>query len=353
MTAMVLRHGFGEQHQNYADLHYSGYVVGKYDKYTPEATKEQLNFEARVLREEQCLNTSIRELELTLPDESSNQAPTRPSSDIRSLAKESNALIDLFISHSSADLDIATVLIELVRSALPGLHPTRIRCTSVAGYKLEGGSDTNNQLRKELRGSRVFIGLLTKQSLQSTYVLFELGARWGAETPFLPLVAAGLQMSDLRAPLSGLHSHSCDTETDLHQMLDEIGRWLSLEKASPAVYNSQLKKLAALSNEEGSRRLEPEPVVASNKTTNVDKRLEELRKRALAILRALPDNLPPGYLHPSDHEYLKTFDRALELLQEAGYDVGDWRLSPGAVDTLDDSMLRSKIDAVLLYFDMR
>jgi hypothetical protein len=268
---MILRHGFGERHENCTDLNLSGYAVGQYDRHATEATKEQLNFEARVLREEQCLNTSITELELMLPDESSNQAPAKTSLDTRSPAKEGSGLTDLFISHSNADLNIAAALIELLRSALPGLHPTRIRCTSVAGYKLEGGSDTNNQLRKELCESRVFIGLLTKQSLQSTYVLFELGARWGAETPFLPLVAGGLRMSDLRAPLSGLHSHSCDTETDLHQMLDEISRWLSLEKASPAVYNNQLKKLAAQSKKDGILRLELEPATASNKTTPRDK----------------------------------------------------------------------------------
>jgi hypothetical protein len=76
--------------------------------------------------------------------------------------------INVFVSHSSADIEIAQTLIELLRSALPGLHPTQIRCTSAPGYKLPGGADTNNQLRREMRGTRTFIGLLTERSLQST-----------------------------------------------------------------------------------------------------------------------------------------------------------------------------------------
>jgi hypothetical protein len=162
--------------------------------------------------------------------------------------------IDVFISHSSADIEVAQALIELLRSAMPGLHPTQIRCTSAPGYKLPGGADTNNQLRREMRGAKTFIGLLTEQSLRSTYVLFELGARWGADFPFTPLIASGLKMSDLKAPLSGLHAHSCDVEADLHQMLDEISEWLNLKKASVAVYDGQLKNLAVLSRAEGARR---------------------------------------------------------------------------------------------------
>ena len=57
--------------------------------------------------------------------------------------------IQLFISHSSADVDVAAALIDLLRSAL-NLPATAIRCTSVDGYRLPGGADTNAQLRREV-----------------------------------------------------------------------------------------------------------------------------------------------------------------------------------------------------------
>ena len=166
-----------------------------------------------------------------------------------------NTNIKVFISHSSADLEIAKALIELLRDSMPELHPDNIRCTSVPGYKLPGGSDTDDELRPEMRNAPVFIGLLTNQSLASTYVLFELGARWGASLRFTPLVAAGLLTSGLKAPLNGKHAQSCDSETDLHQMLGEIGELLRLKVVGANVYDGHLKKLVEISKAEGKRRL--------------------------------------------------------------------------------------------------
>jgi len=82
-TMMILRHGFGEQHQNCRDFNFAGWATGEYHRYESEETKEQLNFEARVTKEESCLNTCIKELELTLPEKPSGQE-AEPSLDAHS-----------------------------------------------------------------------------------------------------------------------------------------------------------------------------------------------------------------------------------------------------------------------------
>lgn len=172
----------------------------------------------------------------------------------------------IFISHSSKDEKLAAALIDLLLSALPSLgsRPNQIRCTSVPGYKLEGGAETDSQLRREMKDALVFIGLLTRNSLRSTYVLFELGARWGAGTRIKPLVAAGFPKSNLRPPLSGLHVQSCDERTDLHQMLREIGTDLDLPMAPADVYDRHLVKLLEVSKAEGSeRQSEAEAVISA------------------------------------------------------------------------------------------
>jgi hypothetical protein len=68
LTAVILQHGFGLDSQQYANLRYTGFAIGDHDRYTPEGTKEQLNFEARIGAEESCIRSAIKELELILPE---------------------------------------------------------------------------------------------------------------------------------------------------------------------------------------------------------------------------------------------------------------------------------------------
>jgi hypothetical protein len=80
-TAMIIRRGFGTQHPNVIDFNFSDYAVGQYPQYEREAVKDQLNFEARIKKEESCLSTYIRELELNLPEKPNDQTPPTSTPD--------------------------------------------------------------------------------------------------------------------------------------------------------------------------------------------------------------------------------------------------------------------------------
>jgi len=157
--------------------------------------------------------------------------------------------IEIFISHSSADVEIASALVELIRAALH-VAPAKIRCSSVDGYRLPGGAHTDQQLKRELRNAKAFIGLLTQDSLASTYVLFELGARWGAELHLTPLIAGTMEKTDLKPPLSGLNAHSCKNKAEIHQMLEELGHVLKSKLNSAAAYLKYVENLVALAGDE-------------------------------------------------------------------------------------------------------
>ena len=153
-------------------------------------------------------------------------------------------MIKIFISHSSTDNELAEALIGLIRDAT-NLPPDDIRCTSVDGYRLAGGAETDEQLRLEVANSEVFIGILSESSLVSTYVVFELGARWGVKKYLIPLLAPGLDPSRLSNPLSSLNCLSCNSASQLHQLVVEVAKHLGLTPNSPATYQSWISLIQA------------------------------------------------------------------------------------------------------------
>lgn len=152
--------------------------------------------------------------------------------------------LTLFISHSAADATVAKLLIALFEKALK-ISARGIRCTSLDGYRLPAGVETNDVLRTEVFGSALFIGLLTPSSLASTYVLFELGARWGARRPFFPVLASGSKPSDLRAPLSGLNALSMSVPDQVRQLVEDAATALSLRLEPMSSFSSEIDALAA------------------------------------------------------------------------------------------------------------
>lgn len=154
-------------------------------------------------------------------------------------------MIRLFLSHSSVDAGLAAVVVRLLRASLR-LEPSEIRCTSVDGYKLPGGADTDEQLRGEVQEAEVLVALVSAASLQSLYVTCELGARWGVGKPLIPLLAPGVQPWEIKAPLAGKNLLKSERAAELHQLIDDVGGHLGITPARPAAYQEDLETVLAL-----------------------------------------------------------------------------------------------------------
>lgn len=152
----------------------------------------------------------------------------------------------VLISHSSKDVELATALIDLLKAGI-GLLADQIRCTSVDGYRLPVGVNTEKQLRDEVNATPVVIGLMTPSSLSSSYVMFELGARWGAGFFVAPLTA-GIEAGKLSGPLSLINALSANSEAQLHQLLADIGKQLGLHPQSAASYLRNLTAVKTLAD---------------------------------------------------------------------------------------------------------
>ncbi|MGA7791403.1 MAG: toll/interleukin-1 receptor domain-containing protein [Candidatus Acidiferrales bacterium] len=153
--------------------------------------------------------------------------------------------ISVFISHSSKDADLALALIELLKAGL-GLLSNQIRCSSVDGYRLPVGVNTEGKLREEVNEAKVVIGLITPSSLSSAFVMFELGARWGANQFLAPLLA-GVKPNELSGPLGLLNALSSSNEAQLHQLLENVSVQLGLALQSVASYARYISPVKQLS----------------------------------------------------------------------------------------------------------
>jgi hypothetical protein len=153
--------------------------------------------------------------------------------------------IRIFISHSSQDHELVRLLLDLLRSALR-LPSGQVRCTSIDGYRLPGGANTHEQLRAEVHDADAFIGVISAHSIKSLYVAFELGARWGAGKPLIPLLAPGVDVSLLGGPLAGLNALRSDSRAQLQQLVGDIAQLLHLSPEPPQVYENAVEAILRL-----------------------------------------------------------------------------------------------------------
>jgi hypothetical protein len=145
-----------------------------------------------------------------------------------------------FVSHTHADEWIAKALVDMIegRYLIPG---GELRCTSLAGYKLELGNAPEIVLKEELGAAQFVIGIVTASSLQSPWVISELGATWGLRKALglmlfpgvgdthIPTLFRNLVSVDLRSHGRGPHEFAPAqyTKQRLRFLLDELGSYTS------------------------------------------------------------------------------------------------------------------------------
>jgi hypothetical protein len=162
-----------------------------------------------------------------------------PTKKVETLQAKTVHIPSIFISHSSNDAELAQLLVDLLRTAL-NIPSKEIRCTSIDGYRLPGGADVDSQIKSEILQSTTLIGLISEKSFDSAYVLFELGARWGTGKNLIPLLAPGMNPDELKGPIIGYNALSCNSNSQLHQLVEDVAKQLDLESENPSSYQNKI-----------------------------------------------------------------------------------------------------------------
>ncbi|MDN7123457.1 toll/interleukin-1 receptor domain-containing protein [Pseudidiomarina sp. 1APP75-32.1] len=166
--------------------------------------------------------------------------------------------IKIFVSHAAADETLASALVDCIFSCMV-LEDEDVRCTSVPGHKLPIGGDSSTILRDELGETGVVIGLLTQNSIVSSWVLFELGATWGARKNLQPLLTDEVDYSDIPGPLAGCHVGKLAKKSDLVQFFEELRKVVGAKARSSAKVDSAISQLVKANSEYSKVLLTPKP----------------------------------------------------------------------------------------------
>lgn len=141
--------------------------------------------------------------------------------------RETKDDLKIFISHSETDVKIAEKLVDFILSSLE-IRDEEIRCSSVPGHMLKFGS-ISEIIKNDLVKNPVIIFLVTRRSLKSEWVMFELGASWIKNMTIVPIVGPNLSYENLPGPLSKHSAIEIDNPNVQNRLMDAI-KQISEEK---------------------------------------------------------------------------------------------------------------------------
>jgi hypothetical protein len=160
---------------------------------------------------------------------------------------------EIFISHAGNDKKLASALVELLRSAF-NMKADRFLCTTVDGYRLPAGSDTDEALRKAVLACKTLVGIVSPASRKSAYVLMELGARWGTRKHLVPVTAGGVAPGELAGPVGNLNALNLSSRPNVLQLIGDLATELKIETERAEVFDRYVDRVVRESKAARSSR---------------------------------------------------------------------------------------------------
>jgi hypothetical protein len=112
--------------------------------------------------------------------------------------KKSKKTFRIFLSYTQADKKDAKKLFNI----LSGQHNLRVFTSEM----ISAGEDWQSKLRDEISQCDIFIVLLSPKSIESGWVLSELGAAWGLEKLIIPIFTQPEILSKIPVELKNTQS---------------------------------------------------------------------------------------------------------------------------------------------------
>jgi hypothetical protein len=205
----------------------------------------------------------------------------------------------------------------------------------VPGYKLEPGADGPEELRDNLQSAKVVLGVLTNNSLDSSFVLLELGAAWGLRTRIVPLVA-GVRFGAIPSPI-GPDTHAVDVSdaSGMASVIESIARRCDMpQRCDAAQLHDAIARFAVRVAALAGPKESPETPAAAGGLTageladdigflegyldhivKIDEAHSEIRKVRPSIAFVVSGNRPPPGPSPALQEAKRRRDELGDYLE--------------------------------------
>lgn len=223
----------------------------------------------------------------------------------------------VFVTHSSSDIAIVEQIVHLLETSMR-LPSGDIRCTSLPGYRLEGGARTPDAIRRDIEGAEFVLGVLSKGGERSDWVRFELGAAWALRRRLIPILV-DIGYEDLPEPIRERNAFRAAAENDMLQLVDEIAASLHAEKnPTPRTLEAARRVTSA-----ATRGQEPNPQPVRNETLVARPPAAELDEESIRFLKAFvvdeadaPEAGAPLGISPPKAQYLADKLKDIDYLDE-------------------------------------
>ncbi|MFI5706342.1 hypothetical protein [Kribbella sp. NPDC051620] len=234
----------------------------------------------------------------------------------------------LFISHASADADLADALADLLRLGTD-LPSERILCTSLEGMTIPAGTkDYLEFLRIQISDAGLVLPLFTPAFFDSEVCLIEVGAMWGLGQSAFPLIVPPVDFARVEKLLGKVQAAKVDQEKGLSELHDRIVQVFGLTAKTPMWNKKRTQFEAKLPNllknlAEGTRipvaDLKAAKVQSARhkaKAQALEKEVSELRDQLADMTAAKTQELFRAATRPRGTE-IEEFEAAVEVAQDA------------------------------------
>lgn len=147
----------------------------------------------------------------------------------------------IFISHSSADIDIVEKVIDILEAI--GVPSDKIFCSSFEGYGIRLGSDFLQVIKEELDNNVLVLFILSSNFYSSAICLCEMGATWVKTNMHIPILVPPFEYGDIQGVIPTTQGMKINEKEKLNSLKDSVMEFIGIESLNTSIWERKRDKI--------------------------------------------------------------------------------------------------------------